>query len=331
MLEATRLIGSEWASGQEADSPPHPMIPRRQFLQSFVVAAAAPMIVRAAQRAEFRLRYVLSSALYGEMPLEVILPEVAKTGSEAIDLWCRPHGNQREQITEMGDAAFAALLGKHRVKLGVSTRYPLGPAGLGDEMKWLKKFGGGIIVTGSKGPSEPSGAAARTAVREFLERMKPHVATAEENGVTIAVENHGKQLLHHPDSLRYFAEFNRSAHLGIALAPHHLHAWVDQLPALIRDLGARQIPFMYFQEHSAGIFAKVAKEIELQQLPGFGGGLDYRPVIKALADIRYTGLVEIFMHPTPRGIPILPTVAEITAAINRSRDYIERCRREVVG
>ena len=64
-------------------------------------------------------------------------------------------------------------------------------------------------------------------------------------------------------------------------------------------------------------------------MPGFGGGLDYRPVIKALADIRYTGLVEIFMHPTPRGIPILPTAPEITAAINRSRDYIERCRREV--
>ena len=106
---------------------------------------------------------------------------------------------------------------------------------------------------------------------------------------------------------------------------------MDQLPGLIRDLGAKQIPFMYFQEHSAGIFAKVAKEIELQQLPGFGGALDYRPIVKALADIRYAGLVEIFMHPTPRGVPILPTVAEITAAINRSRDYVERCRREVVG
>ena len=67
------------------------------------------------------------------------------------------------------------------------------------------------------------------------------------------------------------------------------------------------------------------------KLPGFGGGLDYRPVIKALADIRYTGLVEIFMHPTPRGVPILPTVPEITSAINRSRDYLERCRREVLG
>ena len=312
--------------------PSTPMIPRRQFIQSLAVGAATlPALSRAAQTGPFRLRYILSSALYGEMPLEDILPEVAKTGSEAIDIWCRVHGNQREQIEAMGDEAFAALLKKHRVKLGVSTRYPLGPTGLQGEMAWMKKFGGGIIVTGSKGPSEPSGAAAKTAVREFLELMKPHVARAAEQGVTIAIENHDRQLLHHPDSLRYFAEFNRSPRLGVALAPHHLHAWADQIPALIRDLGASQIPFMYFQEYSDGIRQKVAKEIELRQLPGFGGGLDYRPIIKALFDIRYTGCVEIFMHPTPRGIPILLTVGEITAAINRSRDYVEKCRREVAG
>ena len=307
------------------------MIPRRQFLHSLAVAATVPLVARAAAREPLRLRYILASALYGEMPLDVILPEVTKTGSEAIDIWCRVHGNQREQIAEMGDDAFSALLSRHRVKLGVSTRYPLGPTGLGDEMKWMKKFGGGVIVTGSGGPKGLPLAELKAAMQGFFERMKPHVATAEANGVTIAIENHGNSLLHHPDSLRYFAEFNRSANLGVALAPHHLHPWIEQLPALIRDLGAKQIPFMYFQEHSEGISKKVAKEIELRQLPGFGGGLDYRPVIKALADIRYTGLVEIFMHPTPRGIPILPTVPEITAAINRSRDYIERCRREGVG
>lgn len=307
------------------------MIPRRHFLRSLAIAATAPVLAGATQRDAFRLRYILSSAMYGEMPLDVILPEVAKTGCEAIDIWCRPHGNQREQIAAMGDAAFATLLARHRVKLGVSTRYPLGPTALGDEMAWLKKIGGGILVTGSRGPSEPSGAAAKSAVRDFLEMMKPHATRAEENGVTIALENHDKHLLYHPDALRYFAEFNRSPRLGIALAPHHLHAWSDQIPALIRDLGASQIPFMYFQEHSEGIRKKVTKEIELQQLPGFGGGLDYREIVKALSDIRYAGYVEIFMHPTPRGIPILPTVAEVTAAINRARDYVERCRQAVVG
>ncbi len=306
------------------------MLPRRQFVRSLATAACVPWVARAARSEPFALRYILSSALYGEMRLDEILPEVAKTGCSAIDIWCRPHGNQREQIAEMGDDAFAALLTKHRVKLGVSTRYPLGPTGLAAEMKWMKKFGGGTIVTGSGGPSEPSGSDAKKAVLAFLEKMKPHVAMAAESGVTIAVENHNRQFLHHPDSLRYFAEFNRSAHLGVALAPHHLHPWIGQLPALIRDLGAKQLPFMYFQEHSEGISKKVSKEIELRQLPGFGGGLDYRPIIKALAAIRFTGLVEIFMHPTPRGIPILPTVPEITAAINRSRDYLGHCQREAL-
>ena len=37
--------------------------------------------------------------------------------------------------------------------------------------------------------------------------------------------------------------------------------------------------------------------------------------VKALRDIGYTGYVEIFMHPTPRGIPILPTAAEITVQV----------------
>jgi len=307
------------------------MITRRQFLGTLPAAALLPSLSQSSVAADsFRLRYILSSAMYGEMALAEILPEVSKTGAGAIDIWCRVHGNQREQITEMGDAAFEALLEKHNVRLGVSTRYPLGPFKLQEEMAWVKKMGGKIVLCGSSGPKEPEGAEAKTAVQKFLEDMKPHVAKAEELGVTIAIENHDKQALFHPDSLRYFAEFNRSKNLGIAFAPHHLHRWEDQIPTLLRELGSNQIPFIYFQEHSEAIRNKVAKEIEMQQMPGFGGGLDYRPIVKALREIQYAGYVEIFMHPTPRGIPILPTVPEITAAINKSREYIERCLQQTV-
>jgi sugar phosphate isomerase/epimerase len=302
---------------------------RRQFLHTLASVATMPALAVAANPASFRLRYILSSAMYGEIALADILPEVAKTGSDAIDIWCRVHGNQREQVDAMGDVAFGRLLGEHRVKLGVSTRYPLGPMALQSEMTWMKKFGGGVIVTGSKGVSEPSGAAAKSAVQDFLERMKPQIAVAEAHGITIAIENHDRQLLYHPDSLRYFAEFNQSPHLGVAFAPHHLHPWAVEIPALLRDLGGKQIPFMYFQEHSEGIRKKVSKEVELQQLPGFGGSLDYREILKALRDIGFAGYVEIFMHPTPRGIPILPTIPEITGAINRSRAHIETCLRQI--
>lgn len=314
---------------------------RRRFLGALAAGALLPSLAGCSRAAEpagtaagpvssaaFRLHYVLSSALYGELPLDVILPEVARTSADAIDIWCRVHGNQREQITAMGDDAFAALLAQHRTRLAVSTRYPLGPFGLQAEMAWLRRFGGTVIVTGSGGPSEPVGAEAKAAVVRFLEAMKPHVARAQELGVTIAVENHSGQLLCQPDALRHFADLNRSPNLGIALAFHHLHPWVGEIPGLIRQLGARNLPLVYFQEHSPGLAGPVAKEIELQQLPGFGGGLDYHPLVAALREVRFTGLASIFMHPTPRGIPILPTVPEITAVINRSRAYVERCLRE---
>ena len=276
----------------------------------------------------FRLRYILSSAMYGKMPLEDILPEVERTGSDALDVWCLPHGNQREQIESMGTEAFAALLRKQNVKLGVSTRYPLGPFGLREEMEFVKELGGSMVLCGTTAPSEPSGAEAKAAVQSFLEKLKPHVARAEELGITLAVENHDRQLLYHPDALRYFAEMNDSRHLGVAFALHHLHAFVPEIPGLIRELGNRNIPFMYFQEHGRGIREKVPKNEEMKQMPGFGGGLDYRPIVRALRDIRYDGFVEIFMHPTPRGMPILPTASEITAAINRSRAYVEDCLRQ---
>lgn len=315
-------------------SPP-PSIGRRRFLactgQAAIASAAglsAPDPARSAEVEGFRLRYLLSTAMFGRLPLAEILPEVARTGSEGLDLWGEPHGSQREEVDAMGVDAFAELLGDHGVELVVSTRYPLGPFGLQPEMPVVKQLGGKIIVCGTTGPSEPAGDEAKKAVRAFLDKMKPQVAAAGEHGLVIAVENHDRQLLYHPDSLRWFAEFNDSPHLGIAFALHHLHAFADEIPALIRDLGNAQIPFIYFQEHSEGIRRKVAKEIEMQQMPGFGGALDYRPIIAALRAIEYRGHVEIFMHPTPRGVPILPTVPAITAAINRSREYLERCLEE---
>ncbi|MGY8691186.1 MAG: sugar phosphate isomerase/epimerase family protein [Verrucomicrobiales bacterium] len=289
------------------------------------LGTAASLLDSSAQEKKFRPRYLLSSAMYGEMPLKDILPEVSKSGCGGIDIWCRSHGNQREQIDEMGHEAALALFQKHEVIPTVFTRYPLGPFGLQDEMPIAKKFGAKILLCGTTGPSEPSGEDAKRAVKTFLEKMKPHVAAAEEAGLIIAVENHDRQLLYHPDSLRYFAEFNQSKHLGIALAFHHLYQFADQIPAMIRSLGNDQIPFIYFQEHSEGIRNKVAKDIEMQQMPGYGGGLDYKPIMSALKAIDYTGFCEIFMHPTPRGIPILPTIPEITAAINKSRAYVESC------
>lgn len=306
------------------------MLSRRDFLRSAGLAAAAAAAAPAlrAQSAEpFRLRYTLSSAMYGYAPLAEILPEITKAGCESIDIWCKVHGDQREQATALGEEALAALLKKHGARIGSSTRYPLGPFKLQEEMAWVKKHGGNLVICGCVGPKNPQGAAAKAAITKFLEDMKPHVAKAAELGVTIAVENHVNQALHHPDSIKAFADLNTSPNLGLAFAPHHLHEWQEQIPALLRYAGAKNLPFIYFQEHSAGIFKKASKEEELKQLPG-RGALDYKLVIKALREVRFNGVAEIFMHPTPRGIPVMPTTGEVTALINESRAYLDKCVRE---
>ncbi|MBA3699742.1 MAG: sugar phosphate isomerase/epimerase [Planctomycetes bacterium] len=313
------------------------MITRRQLLQHTALTAAAvcapacgPAVARADdQPAPFRMRHLLASALYGDLPLAEILPEVAATGCDALDVWCKVHGTQREQATTLGDEAFAALLKHHGVRLGCSTKYPGGPTKQQEEMAWVKRHGGSLIVTGSrsvaKGQPEPSGDEAKAVIRHLLDDLAPHLARAAELDVTLALENHTGQILCHPDSLRYFAEFNRSPHLGVSFAPHQLFRWADQIPSLIRDLGAAHLPHVYFQEESPARYRLMAKEIELQQLPGFGGGLDYQPLIQALRDVHFTGWVELFMHPTPRGQPILPTIPEIRAVLAKARSYIDGC------
>ncbi|SVC06603.1 uncharacterized protein METZ01_LOCUS259457, partial [marine metagenome] len=86
-------------------------ITRRQFLGAAAALTTAPAL---AARPKFRLNYILSSSMYGTLPLKTILPEVAKTGAGTIDIWPRVHGNQREQIEEMGHEKFAALQKQHR-------------------------------------------------------------------------------------------------------------------------------------------------------------------------------------------------------------------------
>ena len=70
----------------------------------------------------------------------------------------------------------------------------------------------------------------------------------------------------------------------------------------------------YAWQHGHGCMTKLPKEEELLQMPG-RGDLDFKPLVDSLSSIGYSGYTEIFMHPVPRGIPILPT-----AARNNRRD-----------
>src|SRR5690606_21067831 len=132
---------------------------------------------------------------------------------------------------------------------------------------------------------------AKKQVRTFFEKLKPHYELAEELGITMALENHGNSMLSHPDSIRYFIELNPSTRVGIAFAPRHLHDFIEEIPKLMREIGAEQMPFIYFQEHQPSSKKTMAKEEELKQLPGFGS-LDYGPILAAMREIKFSGLAE---------------------------------------
>jgi sugar phosphate isomerase/epimerase len=202
------------------------------------------------------------------------------------------------------------------------TRYDLGPFGLGDEMRFLRDFSGELIVTGSGGPRGLEGRDLKAAVQAFVERMKPHVELAAKLGVKIGIENHAASLIASLDSLRYFRELVVSPHLGIALAPYHLPQEPALLARLVEDLGPRLVHF-YAWQHGKGCMKKLPKAEELEQLPG-RGKLDFEPLLRSLRKIGYAGWTEIFMHPVPRGTPILETTAEVTAEVDRSKKHLEK-------
>lgn len=295
------------------------MTNRRRFLQSLSACAIAPAF---AAEPPWKLNYMLASAMYGNLPLAEILPEVKKTGATGIELWPKKHGTQREEMDAVGHDKFAAMLKEHGLTFGGTTRYDLGPFRLTEEIPVVKKMGGKFIVTGGAGDYKVSPEQLKRNVKAFVEKMKPHAALAAENGVTLGIENHINNLIDTPDSLRWLADDIRSIPgIGIALAPYHLPQDSALLADLIKHIDQKMTLF-YAWEHGMGCMKAMPKEEEIQQLPG-RGKLDWKPLLQALQAIRFTGPTEIFMHPTPRGIPILPTAAETTAEIVRAKNHLD--------
>ncbi|MBG88128.1 MAG: xylose isomerase [Verrucomicrobiales bacterium] len=307
---------------------------RRQFTKQVALgtAALAPStgFANAAKKSEFKFRYIVGSSMYGKTPLSEILPDVRKTGAAHIDIWPKVHGNQREQMEELGHDKFATMLKEHKVKLGCLTHYDLGPFRLGKDMAVAKKFGCKMMVCGGSGPKKLKGDALKAAVRTFADKMKPHLEVAEEHDVTIAIENHGNNVIDSPDSLRWLMEFRSSKNMKIAFAPYHFeNLGIDaaEFGRLIEEFG-NDICMYYAWQHGMGCHKKLPKEQELLQMPG-RGDLDFGPTVAALKKVNYRGFTQIFMHPVPRGIPILPTAKETTAEINRGRAYLEKLLKSV--
>ena len=309
------------------DVPTQAVLTRRRFLKLAAFGGVTSgLISHAFAKTDFRLNYILSSSMYGTLPISEILPEAAKMGAGTIDIWPRAHGSQREQMEMMGHEKFTKLLKQYNVRLGCITRYDLGPFRLQQEMNVCARLGGSLLVCSGSGPKGLKGQSLKNAVKTFAEKMKPHAEAAEEAGVNIGIENHSGNLINTPDSLKWLLEFSASKNIGIAMAPYHLETLgleAIDLANLVKQLENRLFIF-YAWQHGMGCMKKLPKDQELLQMPG-RGKLDFAPIVHALRAINYRGFTSIFMHPVPRGIPILPTAAETTDEILRARTYLDKC------
>ena len=143
-------------------------------------------------------------------------------------------------------------------------------------MRLARRLGCSTIVSGGKGPPNLKGSELKKAVSDFIEKLKPHLAVAEEMGVTVAIENHGNNLIESPDSMKWLVELRPSNHLAVALAPYHLPQDEKLISELIRSLEGG-IAMFYAWQHGMGCHKKLPKEQELLQMPG-RGKLDFTEV-----------------------------------------------------
>ncbi len=289
----------------------HHMIGRRSFLK-LAGAAAASYATGAASagnhvNAAWPMRLSTSSIHFMELPIELACERIAGLGFEAIDIWSAHEGcpHLDDVAARLGPDGLKELLDKYRLKLFAFSVYAGGYARYAE---LLGKAGGGVAIQGSAGPCKPEELSA--SMRQFIETLKPSIELAEQHNSYLAIENHGNALLDSLDSLKAFVDLNTSSRLGIALAPYHIQVLKASVPEAIRICG-KQLLFFYAWQHRPGA----------EQLPGVGP-TDMTPWIRALADVRYRGYVNPFMHGHP-GTDIMMT------NLATARDYLKACYTQV--
>ena len=284
---------------------------RRGFLKVAAVSGAAAVTFppfptwahESGTDKKWRMRLSTSSIHFMGLPIEQACERIARLGFEAIDIWSAhqdcPHLD--DVAKRLGAEGLKELLAKNKLELFAFSVYK---GGYERYAELLGKAGGGVAVRGSSGACKPDELTAR--MREFIESLKPLVELAEKYNSYLAIENHGNALLCSQDSFKAFVDNNTSPRLGIALAPYHVQNQKESVTEAIRICGKQLLFFYAWQSYKGS-----------EQLPGVGP-TDMTPWMRALADIRYRGYVNPFMHGHPEADVIVSNLA-------KSRDYLKEC------
>jgi len=277
---------------------------RRELLIGLAGSAGALAAASLAQADDARWAMKLSTSTihFKSLPVERAIERIAGLGFEAVDIWSAHAGCRHldDVLERVGAERLTALLAEHRVRLFAFSVYQGGYA------KYAKLLGdcdGGVAIQGSAAPTEAG--RLTTAMKAFFDGLAPLAELAEKHDSYLAIENHGHALLDSLDSFRAFVELNPYKRIGIALAPYHIQRRGESVEAAIAIAG-RQLRFFYAWQAAPGA----------KQLPGVGP-TDCRPWLAALAQVRYGGYVNPFMHHEPEPDAMAKLLAQ-------SREYLIR-------
>lgn len=291
------------------------IVPRRQFLATvgsgIVAGVAGGEQFLAAQTpvtsgSPWTMRLSTSSIQFTKLSIEQACERIARLGFEAIDVWSAHAGcpHLDDVVERLGAGGLKQTLAANNLKLFAFSVYR---GGYPRYAELLGQCGGGVAVRGSAGPCKPEELSGR--MRAFVESLEPEIELAEKYDSYVAIENHGHALLDSLDSFKAFVDINQSPRLGIALAPYHLQAGKISVEEAIRACG-KQLLFFYAWQHAPGT----------AQLPGIGP-TDFTPWLQALAEVRYGGYVNPFMHGEPEP-------DEMEQALAKSREYLLNCAKK---
>lgn len=287
---------------------------RRRFLGRSVglglSLAAGRLAMASASPGRWTMRLSGSTINFSRLPIEAACARIAALGFEAVDIWSAHAGcpHLDDVQIRLGAAGLKELLAKHKLALNAFSVYA---GGYERYAELLGKAGGGLAITGSAPACDPKDLTAR--MKAFLESLRPQAELAETHHSYLAIENHGNSLLDSVDALKAFTDLNRSPRIGLALAPFHIEARGESVPAAIAAAGPN-LRFFYAWQYD--------RAMSTRQLPGIGPA-DCTPWLTALARVNYRGYVNPFLHDEPP-----PDRA--FAALARSRDYLEECYRRAV-
>ena len=230
--------------------------------------------------------YFASSVAFAHQSFEEACQRTARLGLREIDLWsiqnwCE-HLPPQEDTPDLGPAR--EILARHGLGCHALSVYghPLDRA-----IRWMPHavaLGAGVMVRGSDKREMP--------VAEFAGKLGPAVAEAERLGIVLAIENHGHAVIDSIASMVELCERIASPHLGIALAPIHLHNRGEATAEAIRQLGHR---IALFYAWDWGPSANVNWKDPTEQVPG-KGVISFPPIFQALRDIAYPRPLCLFAH-----------------------------------